>query len=61
MKNENTNPKGAGRKTGSTKDRANINTTIRRDNAEWLREQKARGFSISSTLDRLIDKERAVK
>lgn len=49
-----TNPKGAGRKTGSTKDRANLNTTIARENMEWLRAIKARGFSISATLDRLI-------
>ena len=50
-----TNPKRAGRKIGSTKDRANINTTISRENAEWLREQKERGFPIATTLDRLIN------
>ena len=52
------NPKKAGRKPGSTKDRANINTTISRENAEWLREMKQRGFTISALLDRLIDRER---
>lgn len=56
-----TNPKGAGRKTGSTKDRANINTTISRENADWLREMKKKGWSIAATLDRLIDKARAKK
>lgn len=52
------NPKGAGRKPGSTKDRANLNTTISRENMEWLREMKAKGFSIAATLDRLIEQER---
>jgi len=53
-----TNPKGAGRKLGSTKDRANLNTTIDRENMEWLRMMKGRGFSISATLDRLIEQAR---
>lgn len=53
-----TNLKGAGRKPGSTKDRANLNTTIDRGNMEWLRAMKARGFSISATLDRLIEQAR---
>jgi hypothetical protein len=52
------NPKGAGRKPGSTKDRAKINTTISRENAEWLRSMKGRGFTISAMLDRMIDRAR---
>lgn len=53
------NPKGAGRKPGSTKDREKLGTSIKRVNAEWLREQKAKGFAIAVTLDRMIDKARA--
>jgi len=52
------NPKGAGRKPGSTKDRANLNTTIARENMEWLRAWKERGYSISGVLDRLIEQAR---
>jgi hypothetical protein len=52
------NPKGAGRKPGSTKDRAKINTTISRENAEWLRSMKERGFTISAMLDQLIEQAR---
>ena len=43
------NPKGAGRKPGST---------ISRENAEWLRSMKGRGFTISAMLDRLIEQAR---
>lgn len=52
------NPKGAGRKLGSTKDREKLGTSISRVNAEWLRLMKARGFPIAATLDRLIDEAR---
>ena len=53
-----TNPKGAGRKIGSTKDRSHLNTTIDRKNMEWLQKRKSLGFAISATLDQLIEHNR---
>lgn len=53
-----TNPKGAGRKPGSTKDRAKLGISISRENAEWLREKKAQNHNISDIIDRAVSRVR---
>lgn len=50
-----TNPKGAGRKIGSTKDRVKLGISISRENAEWLRDKKRHGFNISSLIDKALE------
>lgn len=54
----NRNPRGAGRKLGSTKGRVKLGISISAENAEWLRSERGRGYSISRTLDLLLDIER---
>jgi len=48
------NKPGQGRKPGSTKDRAHLNTTISRTNKEWLDNWKKRGLPIAKIIDFLI-------
>lgn len=52
------NKSGQGRKPGTTKDRAHLNTTISRANKEWLDKQKRDGKTIAKILDLLIEKEK---
>lgn len=45
-----------GRPFGTTKDRVKIGTTISRENAEWISEQKKRGKAVSFLIDAALDK-----
>ncbi len=48
------NPKRAGRKPGTTKDRVKLGISISRGNAEWLRGKKDQGHNISTMIDRAL-------
>ena len=52
------NPKGAGRKPGTTKDRVKLGISISRENAEWLRDKKSHGHNISRIIDDALERAR---
>lgn len=59
QKGNSSNPRGAGRKSGSTKDRVKLGISISRKNADWLRDQKGHGKSISRIIDDALERARS--